>query len=96
VNGCDAGRTDVTRQEAHLMSISTDIDAPGAALDRVRTAAARLYDAECALHIAHQTQVDEWIAAASDRLHDATAEHRAARADYLAACADLRLHRVSA
>lgn len=41
-------------------------------------AASHLYDAECALHIAHQTHVDEWIAAAGDRLHDAIVEHRAA------------------
>ncbi|MDT4934290.1 MAG: hypothetical protein QOK11_2182, partial [Pseudonocardiales bacterium] len=34
-----------------------------------------LYDAEVALHIAHQTQVDEWIAAAAERLHDAIVAH---------------------
>jgi hypothetical protein len=31
--------------------------------------AERLYAAEVALHHARQTQVDEWIAAAYDRLH---------------------------
>ncbi|HEX3336750.1 MAG TPA: hypothetical protein VHS54_09835 [Jatrophihabitans sp.] len=31
----------------------------------------RLYDAETALHAAHQTHVDTWIAAAYDRLHEA-------------------------
>lgn len=40
---------------------------------RVDTAAARLYDAECALHAAHQSHVDAWINAASQKLHDAVA-----------------------
>lgn len=52
--------------------------ATAAADDHVRAAARRLYDAEIALHIAHQTHDDSWIAAASDRLHDALEEHRAA------------------
>jgi hypothetical protein len=44
-------------------------------------AAHAMYDAELALHIAHQTHVDAWITAASDRLHQAILEHsRAARA----------------
>lgn len=34
-------------------------------------AAQKLYDAECALHAAHQSHVDEWITAASDHLHRA-------------------------
>jgi hypothetical protein len=38
-------------------------------------AAGRLFDAECALHVARQSHVDAWIAAASDRLHDAVLEH---------------------
>jgi hypothetical protein len=41
------------------------------------TAATRLYDAEVALHIARQTGVDRWVAAAYDRLHQAIAAHRA-------------------
>jgi hypothetical protein len=48
---------------------------------RVRVAASRLYDAECALHIAHQSGVDAWIAAASAKLHDAVVEHLAAVAE---------------
>ena len=32
--------------------------------DRVHAAARRLYDAECALHVAHQTRVDRWIVTA--------------------------------
>ena len=37
-----------------------------------------LYNAEVALHDAHQTHVDQWIAAAQDHLHFAVAEHSAA------------------
>lgn len=48
---------------------------------RVQAAAQHLYDAECALHIAHQSHVDAWIAAAADRLHEAVIEHLAAQAD---------------
>jgi hypothetical protein len=42
----------------------------------VAEAERRLYDAEVALHIAHQTQHDEWIAAAADSLHEAVVAHR--------------------
>jgi hypothetical protein len=42
---------------------------------RAEDAARHLYDAEVALHIAHQTHVDAWITAAADRLHDALVEH---------------------
>ena len=38
-------------------------------------ASRRLYDAEVALHDAHATGVDAWIAAAGDRLHEAVVEH---------------------
>jgi len=48
--------------------------------DRLARAATRLYDAEVALHIARQSKVDAWVAAAYDRLHDAVREHRAALA----------------
>ena len=44
---------------------------------RVDQAAVRLYDAECALHIARQTRVDLWINAAADHLHLAVLELRA-------------------
>ena len=37
--------------------------------DRRAVAARHLYDAECALHAAHQSQVKAWIAAAGDKLH---------------------------
>ena len=46
--------------------------------DGLAAAATRLYDAEIALHIARQTTVDAWIAAAYDQLHTAVCEHRAA------------------
>ncbi len=39
--------------------------------------ARRLYDAEVALHIARQSGVDGWVAAASDRLHEAVIAYRA-------------------
>jgi hypothetical protein len=42
----------------------------------VRNRAARaLYEAELALHDAHQTHVDQWIQAASDCLHAAIVRH---------------------
>lgn len=47
---------------------------------RVALTARHLYDAECALHDAHQSHIDEWIAAASDRLHVAIVDHLAAEA----------------
>jgi hypothetical protein len=43
-------------------------------VDRDRAAQA-MYEAEVALHIAHQTRVDAWITAAGDRLHEAIVEH---------------------
>jgi hypothetical protein len=55
------------------------LSAPTAA-DRAAIAATRLYDAEIALHIARQTGVDAWVAAAYDGLHVAICEHRAALA----------------
>lgn len=46
-----------------------------------KTDAARaLYQAEIALHDAHQTHVDQWIGAAHDRLHIAVARYEAAAA----------------
>lgn len=43
--------------------------------DSVQSAAARLYDAECALHAAHQSQVDDWISAATQKLHHCVTEY---------------------
>ena len=43
-------------------------------------AAHALYQAELALHDAHQTHVDQWIGAAYDRLHAAIARYTAASA----------------
>jgi hypothetical protein len=51
------------------------------AQDRVHSAADFLYAAECAFHDAHQTQIDAWIKAAADKLHNAIAAHLAAIAD---------------
>jgi hypothetical protein len=47
--------------------------------DPIEDAAAHLYDAECALHVANQTHDDAWISAACDALHRALDEYRAAR-----------------
>jgi hypothetical protein len=41
----------------------------------VAACACHLYDAECALHAAHQSGVDAWIAAAADKLHQAVADY---------------------
>ena len=43
-------------------------------------AAHALYQAEVAVHDAHQTHVDQWIGAAHDRLHGAVALYSAANA----------------
>jgi hypothetical protein len=43
-------------------------------------AATHLYDTEVALHIARQSQVDAWISAAYDKLHQAILQHEAAQA----------------
>jgi hypothetical protein len=55
-------------------------------------AAHALYRAEIAVHDAHQTHVDEWIAAANDRLHVAVARYLSA--DTLVSC--LRDHPLAA
>ena len=41
----------------------------------VAACACHLYDAECALHDAHQSGVDTWIDAAGDKLHAAFAAY---------------------
>ena len=48
--------------------------------DQQRITAEHLYDAECALHAAHQSHVGAWVAAASNRLHEALSEYLAAAA----------------
>jgi hypothetical protein len=47
--------------------------------DPVGDAAAHVYDAECALHVAHQTHDDAWISAACDALHRALDAYELAR-----------------
>jgi len=44
-------------------------------LEARNRAAHALYEAELALHDAHQTHVDQWIQAASDHLHAAVLRH---------------------
>jgi hypothetical protein len=60
------------------MDTTTALDA---SRDRIVSAARHLYDAECALHVAHQTRVDAWVKAASDRLHDAVVSYLTAVAE---------------
>ncbi len=60
------------------MTSQLSLAAPGSTAERLAVAAVRLYDAEVALHIARQSHVDRWVAAAYDRLHQALAEHDAA------------------
>ena len=50
--------------------------------DRRTAAAQNLYDAECALHAAHQSHVNAWIAAASDKLHLAVEEFLAVLSEH--------------
>jgi hypothetical protein len=45
--------------------------------DRIELAGRRLHEAEIALHDAHQSRVDCWIAAACDRLHNAVVNYEA-------------------
>jgi len=54
--------------------------------------AGALYQAELAVRDAHQTRVEEWIAAAHDRLHLAVGRYEAA--DALVSC--LRDHALAA
>ncbi|SOD72883.1 hypothetical protein SAMN05892883_2201 [Jatrophihabitans sp. GAS493] len=46
--------------------------------ERVAQAAHRLYEAELAVHTAHQTGNDDWITAANNRLHQAIVDHTVA------------------
>jgi len=57
--------------------VTTNTTAPASTSDEeVGIAACHLYDAD--LHVAHQSHVDAWIAAANSKLHAAIAEHLAA------------------
>jgi hypothetical protein len=59
----------------HSVTATADIAQATAATNEICIAERCLYDAEVALHIAHQTQVDAWITAAAERLHDAILAH---------------------
>lgn len=67
---------------------SNDVDKQ--AQNRVRDAADRLYAAECAWHDAHQSHVDAWTLAASERLNDAIAIHLAAVAAFTGSATNRR------
>jgi WhiB family transcriptional regulator, redox-sensing transcriptional regulator len=75
-----AGTPDASIQEHHMIATVTPVTSTGNQ-DRLDIAAARLYEAECALHAAHQSHAEGWITAASQKLHQAvTAYLRAAGA----------------
>jgi hypothetical protein len=63
--------------EVAAMISKTTTTAPGPTT--ADAAAAHLYDAECALHVAHQTHDDAWISAASEALHRALDGYQLAR-----------------
>ena len=60
-------------------ALSTAI-ASSSRADDVGRAAQHMYDAEAALHIARQSGMDQWVAAAYRSLHLAILEHTAALA----------------
>jgi hypothetical protein len=60
------------------MSIDTVARFDTTTVERVHAAEHSMYDAEIALHAAHQSHVGAWITAAADRLHEAIVEHTAA------------------
>jgi hypothetical protein len=77
--------TDASPDEGGAMTTTTHATAVVATVDstaedRVRQAARRLFEAELALHDAHQSHVDQWIGAAADRLHEAVINYRFALA----------------
>jgi hypothetical protein len=61
--------------------------------DCVQIAAVHVYDAECALHAAHQSGVDAWINAANEKLHEAVAEYLTAASTDPASPRPLRTRR---
>jgi hypothetical protein len=61
-----------------MTTTNTQLDCYDQALAIRELAARELYEAELALHDAHQTRVDKWIEAASDHLHDAVVRYIAA------------------
>lgn len=71
--------TTATTTATTAASITTGSPAASLAPDpaALAAAAARLFRAEIALHDAHQTHVDCWIAAAGDRLHEALVDYLA-------------------
>ncbi len=63
------------------MTITENADQTYPQAVAARDVAARaLYQAELAVHDAHQTCADEWIGAAHDRLHVAISRYLAAKA----------------
>jgi WhiB family redox-sensing transcriptional regulator len=84
------------RSDPHPEEPMTTIHAPQPGNpDRVDAAARRLYDAECALHAAHHSHVEEWIAAANEKLHEAVAGYLAALAEQKRTCRAAARHVVT-
>jgi hypothetical protein len=69
-----------------LTQLEAAVRAARASLERV---VRRQYAQECALHDARASQVDTWVAAAYDRLHEAIGGVREATAGLVAAQAAL-------
>lgn len=65
--------------------ISVDLIRRQQAISRRNAAAKDLYETELALHAARQSQVDEWVRAASEHLHLAVLVLGVAEADVAAA-----------
>ena len=64
------------------MTTITASPAPAAVKAAFDAACRQLFRAEQALHDARQTGVDQWIAAAADRLHEALLRQQRAEALY--------------
>jgi hypothetical protein len=63
--------------------------------DRVSDAALHLYEADFALHIARQSGIDAWVAAACDRLHEAVLAYDAPDVTTRPRSAGQHLHRAT-
>ena len=55
----------------HAAPERTDLEHTASTRSDVDACACDLYDAECALHAAHQSGVEAWITAAAEKLHQA-------------------------
>jgi hypothetical protein len=72
-----------------VIQLEAVVSAARAALERAK---ARQYAQECVLHDARAAQVDAWVAAAYERLHEAIRGVREATADLVVAQAALHTY----